>query len=177
MLAHPRGSFLSYAMATNLDSLKDEIERYLLQNGFNVFYGQSRLLDSLPIIYWDCDRYPDYRSFLTVAKSAEVKLVVFHQREFTPDHLDDAVDRLESAGMPHEEFRSIERRLKELRVYEGFTCAVELSFDHEGRIYVFDLRTEWYEELSDILEEIDMMGAEADADDDEGPIGGYFSQN
>ncbi len=164
-------------MATNLDSLKDEIEKHLLQNGFNVFYGQSRLLDSLPIIYWESDRYPDYRSFLNVAKSAGAKLVVFHHREFTPDHLDDAVEQLESAGLPHDEYRSLERRIKELRVYEGFTCAVELSFDHEGRIYVFDLRTEWYDELSDILEEIDMMGADVDEDSGDGPIGGYFSQN
>ena len=163
-------------MATNLDALKDEIEKHLLQNGFNVFYGQSRLLDSLPIIYWESERYPDYRNFLNVAKSAGAKMVVFHHREFTPDHLDDAVEQLESAGLPHEERRSLERRIKELRVYEGFTCAVELSFDHEGRIYVFDLRTEWYDELSDILEEIDMMGADVD-EDGEGPIGGYFSQN
>jgi hypothetical protein len=163
-------------MNTNLDTLKDEVEKYLLEQGFNVFYGQSRLLDSLPIIYWDCDRYPDFRKYLAVARSSEAKLVVFHHREFTPDNIDDALDRLEAAGMPHEESRTIERRLKELRKYEGFTCALELSFDYQGRIYVFDLCTEWYDELSNILEEIDMFSVDED-EDDEGPIGGYFSQN
>jgi hypothetical protein len=163
-------------MSTNLNSLKDEVEKYLLEQGFNVFYGQSRLLDSLPIIYWDCERSSDFRKFLTVAKSAEAKLVVFHHREFTPDHIGEALDRLEAAGMPHDEARAIERRLKDLRVYEGFTCALELSFDYQGRIYVFDLATDWYDELSDILEEIDVFGADED-DNDEGPISGYFSQN
>jgi hypothetical protein len=163
-------------MSTNLNSLKDEVEKYLLEQGFNVFYGQSRLLDSLPIIYWDCERSSDFRKFLTVAKSAEAKVVVFHHREFTPDHIDEALDRLEATGMPHEESRAMERRLKDLRVYEGFTCALELSFDYQGRIYVFDLCTEWYDELSDILEEIDVFGADAD-EDDESPISGYFSQN
>jgi hypothetical protein len=163
-------------MKTNLDTLKDEVEKYLVEQGFNVFYGQSRLLDSLPIIYWDCDRYQDFRKYLAVARSAEAKLVVFHHREFTPDNINDALDRLESAGMPHEESRTLDRRLKELRKYEGFTCALELSFDYQGRIYVFDLCTEWYDELSDMLEEIDMFSVDED-EDDEGPIGGYFSQN
>lgn len=48
-------------MSTNLDTLKDEVERYLAEQGFNVFFGHSRLLDSLPIIYWDCERFPDFR--------------------------------------------------------------------------------------------------------------------
>jgi len=163
-------------MKTNLDTLKDEVEKYLVEQGFNVFHGQSRLLDSLPIIYWDCDRYPDFRKFLTVARSAEAALVVFHQREFTRDNIDDAIDRLEAAGMAPEESRALERRLKALRKYEGFTCALELSFDYQGRIYVFDLCTEWYDELSDILEEIDMFSLD-DEEDDDGPMGGYFSQN
>jgi hypothetical protein len=163
-------------MKANLDTLKDEVEKYLVEQGFNVYCGQSRMLDSLPIVYWDCDREPDFRKYLSVARIAEAKLIVFHHEEFTPDNVDDALDRLEAAGLPIEESRSLERRLKELRAYEGFTCALELSFDYEGRIYVFDRTTEWYDELSDILEEIDMFNVDED-EDDEGPIGGYFSQN
>jgi hypothetical protein len=163
-------------MSTNLDSLKGEVEKVLADQGFNVFYGQSRVLDSLPVIYWDIARYPDFRKFLDVARNAGAKLIVFYHREFTPDHIEEALDRLETAGMPHEESRGIERRLKELRVYEGFTCTLELSFDYEGRIYVYDVCTDWYDELSDILEEIDVFGADDD-DDDEAPISGYFSQN
>jgi hypothetical protein len=164
-------------MSTNLDTLKDEVERYLAEQGFNVFFGHSRLLDTLPIVYWDCDRYPDFRKYLGVARTAEAKLVVFHSREFTRNVIDDALDRLEAAGMAQDESRPLERRLKELRKYEGFTCALELSFDYEGRIYVFDLTTDWYDELSDIQEEIDLNSIDDDDEDEEGPLGSYFSQN
>jgi len=40
---------------------------------------------------------------------------------------------------------------------------------------LFDLRTEWYDEFSDILDEIQLMTAPAD--DDDMPISGYFSKN
>jgi hypothetical protein len=53
---------------------------------------------------------------------------------------------------------------------------VELSFDHDGRVFLFDLRTDWYEGLSEILDEIQIMDAESD-DDDDTPISGYFSKN
>ena len=64
-----------------------------------------------------------------------------------------------------------------MRAYDGFTCAIELSFDFEGRAYIFDLRTEWYEEFNDMLDDIEAAIPDEDEDDDEGPIGGYFSKN
>lgn len=162
----------------NLDTLKVEIEQYLEQQGFVVFRGFPRLLDSLPLVYWDCDRYPDYKQFLETAKAAAVHMVVFHQREFAAEQIDSALERLEDIELPREEFRAIERRLKEMRMYDGFTCALELSFDYQGRIYVFDLHTEWYDELSDMLDDIHVLDSGTE-DDDEGdnPMGGYFSKN
>jgi len=160
----------------NLDTLKDEIEQYLTKQGFAIFRGYSRAIDSTPAVYWDCDRYPDYKSFLETAKTVGASLVVYHQHEFSSGQVDAAVDRLEQLDLPRDEARAMERRLKEMRVYEGFTCAIELSFDHGGRIYVFDLRTEWYDELSDLLDEINMTGTEPDEDDDS-PMSGYFSKN
>jgi len=163
-------------MSINLDALKEEIEQHLADKELNVFRGYSRLMDSLPIIYWEAERYPDFRDFLQVAQKADAKIVVFHQREFTPDHIENALERLDEAEVPAEERRSMERRLKELRMYEGFTCAIELSFDYEGRIYVYDVRSDWYEELNDILDDLNAYSPEID-EDDEGPISGYFSQN
>jgi hypothetical protein len=64
-----------------------------------------------------------------------------------------------------------------LRIYDGFVCAIELSFDHEGRVFLFDLRTDWYEEFSEVLDEIEMMDTGADDDDDDQTMGGYFSKN
>ena len=112
---------------TNLDTLKGEIEEYLEEQGFAVFRGFPRMLDTLPLVYWDCDRYPDYKAFLTTAKAAAVQLVVYHQQEFSAEQIDNALERLEEVELPREEYRVMERRLKELRVYEGFTCSLELS--------------------------------------------------
>ena len=162
----------------NLDTLKGEIETYLEEQGFAVFRGFPRMLDTLPLVYWDCERYPDYKAFLDTAKAAAVRLIVYHQHEFSVEQIDNALDRLEEVEMPREEYRVMERRLKELRVYDGFTCALELSFDLQGRIYVFDLRTEWYDELSDLLDDLHMLGAGPDdEEDDDTPMSGYFSKN
>jgi len=34
---------------------------------------------------------------------------------------------------------------------KGSVCAIELSFDHEGRVFLFDLRTEWFDDFSEML--------------------------
>lgn len=163
-------------LTPNLDTLSSEIRSFLESEGFNLFYGYSRLLDDLPIVYWDFERHPNYRDFVQVARRASVALMVFHQREFDPGQIDEALERLDSFDLSRDEYRSIERRLKELRAYEGFTCALELSFDYGGRIYLLEVRTDWYEELSDLMESINMVGGQGE-DEDDSAIGGYFSKN
>jgi len=163
-------------MKPNLDTLKSEIEEYLEESGLAVFYGCSRVLESIPAVYWDCDQYPDYRLFVKAAQTAGVKVIVFHQHEFSADQVDDALEQLATCDMPRDEYHELERRLHELRIYDGFICAIELSFDHEGRVFLFDLRADWYEEFSEVLDEIEVMDTESDDDDDQ-TMGGYFSKN
>ena len=64
-----------------------------------------------------------------------------------------------------------------MRDYSGFTCALELSFDYQGRVYLFSLRAEWYEDYLDLLEEIDAAIPGEEGEEDQGSMGGYFSQN
>jgi hypothetical protein len=163
-------------MKIDLDQLKGAIEEHLRAQGFVVFRGHSRISPSIPFVYWDIDQQPDFRVFLETAKQAGVRLVVFNHREFTPDYLADAADQLESAELPREDQRRLERRLGALRGYEGFTCSIELSFDLGIRVYHFSLRTEWYEDLLELLEEIDASYPEEEEDGEE-PMGGYFSKN
>lgn len=163
-------------MKPNLDTLKTEIEHYLEESGMAVFYGYSRALESMQCIYWDCDDYPDYKLFVKAAQTAGVKMIVFHQRAFSAEQVDDALEQLAGCDMPREEYHELERRLNDVRVYDSFICAIELSFDYQGRVFIFDLRTGWYEELSEILDEIQIMDAESD-DDSDTPMSGYFSKN
>lgn len=161
-------------MKPNLDTLKTEIEEHLEQAGVAIFYGYSRSLDSMPIVEWDCDEYPDFRAFIQAAVTAESKIVVFHQREFSSEQIEDALERLAASDLPAEEAQDFEQRLNDMHIYNGSVCAIELSFDHQGRVFLFDLRTEWYEEFSEILDEIQLLTSE---DEDDTPIGGYFSKN
>jgi hypothetical protein len=162
-------------MKPNLDILKTEIEEYLEQAGLALFYGYSRSLDAFPAVEWDCDQYPDFRLFVKAALTAEAKIVIFHQREFSSELVEDALERLAGCALPAEESQELEQRLNDLHEYNGAVCAIELSFDHQGRVFLFDLRTEWYEEFSEILDEIHLMTAPDEEDDT--PISGYFSKN
>src|SRR5580700_8741914 len=130
-------SLIAYAasMKPNLDILKPEIELYLEESGLAIFYGFSRPLESSPAVFWDCDQYPDYRQFVQSAHAAGVKLIVFHQREFFSEQIDEALEKLHSCELPSQESRHFEERLNDFRMHEGSVCAIELSFDHQGRIY------------------------------------------
>jgi hypothetical protein len=163
-------------MNQNLDTLKPEIEAYLEQAGLALFYGYSRSLDTAPAVEWDCEQYPDFRLFVKAALTAEAKLLVFHHREFSSEQVEHALERLAACDLPAEECQEFEQRLNEMHRYNGSICTIELSFDHQGRVFLFDLRTDWFEDFSDIVEEIQLMTSESE-DEDDTPIGGYFSNN
>ena len=162
-------------MKQNLDTLTTEIDAYLRQAGFIVFYGMSRSIDDIPEIDWDTAHYPDYRQFLDVARQLEARLIVLHHRKFDSEIIERALDQMETTSLEYDESRHVENRLRELNMYDGFTCVIELSFDHSGVMYMFELRTEWYNELNSILEQLDM--APDDEDEDDETFGGYYSKN
>lgn len=159
----------------NLDTLNTEILQYLEESGLAVFHGHSRAMDATPAVYWDCEQHPDYKLFIQTAQAAGAKIIVFHQRRFDSGQVDDTLEQLAECDLSREEQREYKRRLTALRVYDGQVCAIELSFDHQDRVFLFDLRTEWYDELGDIAAEIDIMSAGAGEDDE--PMSGYFSKN
>lgn len=167
-------------MPLDLSAMKTEILAQLDQGGFATFYSDSSR-DSLHIIYWDSKRHPEIEKFLQVAKSCGVRLLVFFERTFSQVSIDDTLERLEGCDMSREEKRSYEARLRDLQKFEGFTCELELSFNHEGHTYVYQARTEWFEEFEDIFADVavgetDIFEGEEE-EDDEGPITGYFSRN
>jgi hypothetical protein len=163
-------------MKVNLDTLKTEIEAYLQENGFITFHGFSRNGDEEAFVEWDTSRHADFKQFLHVAKRLEVRLIVLHHRDFSAEIIDEALEELEATGLEYEDRRTYEQKLRELGVYEGFTCALELSFDYDGRVYLFEIQADWYRELNQILDELTVNG-EPGAGEDEDPLGGYYSKN
>ena len=161
----------------NLDTLKTEIAKTLRDEGFIVFHGMSRALDKTPEIEWDTHRYPDYRDFLSVAREMGVRIVVLHHSEFDAAMLDSAIEQIEGSELEFDEQQHLEKRLGELKIYDGFTCAIELSFDINGLTYFFELHTEWFDEVNSILTQLDLAPIGDDPEDDEESYGGYYSKN
>lgn len=163
-------------MKPNLEALKAEIPNHIESRGLVAFRGYSRSQTDAPVVEWDCERFPDYQGFLSVAEKLGVKLVVFRDQEFHEFLVEAALEDLEDSDLPFEERRDIERRLREFRNYAGFTCSIEMTFDYQGTLYVFELRTDWYRDFQRLSDELDSIVEESN-DEDEPPMGGYFSHN
>jgi hypothetical protein len=163
-------------MKPNLDTLKDSMLEQLQAQGFAVFHGLCRHGESHPMAWWDTHRQPEFQTFLAAARQAGATLIVFSHLEFFEAMVEDALDQLEDCDLPPSDRRAIELRLREMQGYLGFTCALELSFDHGGRAYVFEVRAEWYSEFLRILEDIDALEPDDD-EDEEDSTGEFFSRN
>ena len=164
-------------MDLNLDSLKQEILEYLEQSEFAIFRSAPGGLEGLPLVLWDAERYPDYQMFLDTARKVGAKMILFAARQFESPEIDDAIEELEDCDLSREERRDLETRLRELRVHEGVTCSLELAFDHHARIYVYEIRPDWYDEFLSIGEEISVHLPAAGKDQDDDGSFGYFSNN
>jgi hypothetical protein len=160
----------------NLDTLKREILEYLDSKEFAVFRSSPGGLEGIPMVLWDAEKHPDYQMFLEVARKSGIRLIMFASREFDAEDVDDLVEQLEACGLTREEQRHYESRLRELRVYEGVTCSLELAFDHNSRLYVYEVQPDWYEEYLGVEEEIMTRLTEGETDQDDS-LGGYFSKN
>jgi hypothetical protein len=131
------------------------------------------------MVLWDTERHPDYRMFLDVALKSETRVIVFASREFAAADTEDLLSQLDELDLTRDEKRDYEKRLRALRVHEGVTCSLELAFDHHSRLYVYEMQPDWYDEFLGVEDEIISLlsdSEDGDEDDDE-PLGGYFSKN
>jgi hypothetical protein len=161
----------------NLDTLKQEVLEYLEAAGFAVFHGHPGGLEGQPAVLWDTKHQPDYRMFLEVARKAGINLVVYGTREFEAADLDELLAELEDCDLTREERRDYESRLRELRIFEGVTCSLDLAFDHNSRLYVYEVQPDWYEEFLGVEDEIASRMADEEDVDEGDSLGGYFSKN
>jgi hypothetical protein len=161
----------------NLDTLKREILEYLEGSGLAVFRGSPGGLEGLPMVLWDTERYPSYQMFLEVARKADIKFVIFASAEFESSDIEELSEQLDECELTRDERRDIESRLRDLRIYEGVTCALELAFDLAGRLYVYEVQPDWYEEYLNLEEEISAHLPDSEEFDSGDSLGGYFSKN
>ena len=164
-------------MDLNLDTLKREILDYLDTNGFAVFRSSPGGLESMPMVLWDTENFPDYQSFLDVATKCGVRLVMFAAAEFSGDDIDEVTAHLDECELTREERGDYESRLHDLRIYAGVTCSLELAFSYDSRLYVYEVQPDWYDDFCTIEDEVmeRLAGDEPDVEGDS--LGGYFSNN
>jgi hypothetical protein len=168
-------------MQVNLSSLREQIEEHLRSRGIAIFQSLPRAGDLASTIYWDTGRYPEFKDFLAAADAAGVRMVTLFARELDEEMIEDTLGHLGELDIDRDERRAMEKRLQEMRAYAGFTCEIELSFDVDSRVYVFDLRTDWYADLQDLVEHVqDLLQGTDDDEDEENDMplsGGYFPRN
>jgi hypothetical protein len=161
----------------NLDTLKREILEYLETAGFAVFRSSPGGLEGLPMVLWDVEHHPDYQAFLDVARRAGVKLILFAAAEFESADLDELLEQIEDCDLPREEQHDYQSRLRELRSFEGVTCSIEIAFDHQSRLHVYEVQPDWYEEFLNLEEEITARFSDEGDLEPGDSLGGYFSKN
>jgi len=128
------------------------------------------------MVLWDSEHYPDYRMFLEAAVKTGVKMILFATREFEAGDIDDLLEQLDDLTLDREQVREYQARLRKLRIYEGVTCSLELAFNHNSSLYVYELQPDWYEDF--LVAEDEIANAMAEGELDEGDsLGGYFSKN
>jgi hypothetical protein len=162
----------------NLDTLKREILEYLESSGIAVFQSCAGALDSHGMVLWDTERHPDYQTFLDVARKCDAGLIIFASREFKASDTEDLLSQLEDLEIARDEKREFEKRLRALRGHEGVTCSLELAFDYHSRLYVYEMQPDWYDEFLSVEDEIMSLLSDSEGmDDDDDPLGGFYSKN
>jgi hypothetical protein len=162
----------------DLDTLKQEILAFLDASNFAVFRSFPGGLEGMSLVCWDCERFPDYRMFLETAQKMNVQLILLATRDFEQSEIDEEGDELEACDIPRDERRALESRLAKFRKHAGQTCSLELAFDYNSRMYVYEVHPDWYDEFVDLSEEIAEALDTGEADgDDEGGMGGFYSNN
>lgn len=165
-------------MNLNLDSLKHEILEYLDSAGLAVFYGESGGLEGIPMILWDSERFPDYRMFLDVARKMGTRVTIFASTELESGDLDELSEQLDELELPRDERKDFESRIRQLRMYQGVTCSIELAYDIDGRLYVYQIQPDWYEDFINLEDELAANSPDEDEEFNGGDsLGGYYSKN
>jgi hypothetical protein len=162
-------------MKANLEVMRTEIPDYLASRGLVMFRAAEPVRERTSVD-WDAERFPDYQAFIATAEALGVKLILYRDLEFRDEMVEEAIEDLEESELGYEDRREYERRLREFRNYGGFTCELELSYDHAGVTYTFALATEWFEEFDSLAAEVEAM-IEESGDQENPPMGGFFSRN
>ena len=164
-------------MDLNLDTLKSSIAEHLEKSDFAVFHHDPGTFNINQVVTWDIETFPDFGMFLDTARKLGVRMILCSTRTFEESELAEAEEDLESSEMSREDRRDYGKTLKSFREYAATTCSIELAFQHETHFYLYEARSDWYDEFVGITEEVLTFGDSDEEEDGGDSMGGFYSKN
>jgi len=138
-------------MVTKNDSLKQtlrEVEKYLKQEGFTVFYGiQEETSDHLTEVLWAEDKRR-WRDFLQAAKEAGAKMMVLQVDSLEKDELENTLLSMQEEETPAQTTAELEKHVGEIGHFGLF-------WFKDGIKYSYDMSTDWWDQFAELAGEYD----------------------
>jgi hypothetical protein len=143
---------------TDLSDRYEEVVAAARRQGLLVFPGY--VAEDLPTVWWqgNPDDWPD---FLGIAKAEGVRTLFVGRAILEQEDLQELAEWVEEKTGPGST-NGDRARLKEFERYIGLTGEIRVGWIKDGVVFLFQQRSEWYEDFLDLMQEIE---GEEDLDD------------
>jgi hypothetical protein len=109
--------------------------------------------EELPAVWWQGDA-EDWLGFLKIATGEGVRTVFVGRAVLEEEDLQELAEWVEEKAGPGST-NGDRARLKEFERYIGSTGEVRLGWIRDGVAFLFQNRTEWYQDFLDLMAEIE----------------------
>lgn len=114
-----------------------EIEAHCKTHHVTSFYGSIEE-QGFPSAIWDREEDPRWESFLSLAKSFDVRTIYLHRATFALSDILDISSRVR---------RTHTQKIEAFSKHVGMIAYVEVSYCFEGLIHSYVYESEWYTDL------------------------------
>ena len=140
--------------ATDLARLYDEVVTGVTRQGLLVFPGY--ISDDLPAVWWQGGS-EDWQEFLRIGKAEGARTIYISRTVLEEEDLQEVAGWIEERAGPGST-NGDRARLKEFERYVGNTGEVRLGWIRDGVAFLFQVRTDWYEEFLELMAEAEGEG-------------------
>lgn len=119
----------------------EDIELYCKTHHFTIFYGSIEQ-EAYPQAIWDREEDPRWETFISQAKSFDVRTIHLKRSIFTSHDLYSISSRVR---------RTHTEKIEAFSKYLGLVAYVEVAFLFEGIIHSFFYQSEWYAEFTEAV--------------------------
>jgi hypothetical protein len=119
----------------------EDIESFCKTHHFTIFYGSIEQ-QGYPQASWDREEDPRWETFISLAKSFDVRTIYLHRSIFTSHDLYSVSARVR---------RTHTEKIEAFSKYLGLVGYVEVAFLVEGIIHSFFYQSEWYTEFTEAV--------------------------